>query len=81
MRAYLSAAMLSIAISVTGCGSNDETEPEPEQEPMKVEDTVFGDLVGTQDKARDRANEAVDVHRDALERRLNQDEGASAPEE
>ncbi len=65
--------MLVAALALGGCGSS---EPEPEPEPMKVEDTVFGDLVGTQDKARDRTNDAVDTHREALERRLDSDEGA-----
>lgn len=76
--------MLVAALALAGCGSSEpEREPEPEPEPMKVEDTVFGDLVGTQDKARDRTNEAVDTHREALEQRLEADEGAppEAPEE
>jgi hypothetical protein len=47
---------------------------------MQVEETVFGDLVGTQDKARDRSNAAVEQHREALDSRLEADEGAP-PEE
>ena len=78
MRAILMSGALVAALLMTGCGSNEE--PEPKEEPMKVEDTVFGDLVGTQDKARDRANQAVDVHREGLESRLEEDEGAP-PEE
>ncbi len=77
MRAILAIGVLAVALSIAGCGSS---EPEPEEEPMKVEDTVFGDLVGTQDKARDGANQAVDVHREGLESRLEEDEGAP-PEE
>ncbi len=75
--------MLVAALVLAGCGSS-ESEPEPERETIKVEDTVFGDLVGTQDKARDRTNAAVDAHREALEQRLEADEGArpeSAPPE
>jgi hypothetical protein len=74
MRKFRLAGVLAIALSTAGCGG--EEPPEPEEEPMKVEDTVFGDLVGTQDKARDGANQAVDVHRKALEQRLGEDEGA-----
>lgn len=74
MRGIRAVAVLAVALSMAGCGGQEQ--PEPEQEPMKVEDTVFGDLVGTQDKARDRANQAVDVHRKALEQRLGKDEGA-----
>ena len=78
MRAILALSVLLAMALAAGCGGNDE--PKPEEEPMKVEDTVFGDLVGTQDKARDRANAAVDLHRDALEKRLDADEDAP-PEE
>lgn len=78
MRATTAIGWLAAVLAIAGCGGG---EPEPEKEPMKVEDTVFGDLVGTQDKARDRANAAVDTHRDALEDRLEADEGAPPPEE
>ncbi|MEX0733175.1 MAG: hypothetical protein WD944_00270 [Steroidobacteraceae bacterium] len=77
MRAILALGVLTVALTMAGCGSS---EPEPEEPPMKVEDTVFGDLVGTQDKARDRVNEAVEVHRDSLEKRIDADEDAP-PEE
>jgi len=77
MRATTTIGMLTVALALAGCGGG---EPEPEKEPMKVEDTVFGDLIGTQDKARDRANAAVETHRKALESRLEADEGAP-PEE
>ena len=79
MRAKTAIGMLAIALALAGCGG----EPEPEKEPMKVEDTVFGDLVGTQEKARDGANAAVEVHREAMDSRLEADEGAppEPPEE
>ena len=48
---------------------------------MKVEDTAFGPLIGTQDKARDRSNAAVELHRESLDRRLEEDEGAPREEE
>jgi len=72
MRTGMMIGLLAIALPLCGCGSS---EPEDEKPPMKVEDTVFGDLVGTQDKARDRANAAVETHREALESRLEADEG------
>jgi len=76
MRAGWAAGMFAV-LATAGCS---ESEPEPEEPPMKVEETVFGDLVGTQDKARDRTNEAVDAHRAALEAQINESE-APAPEE
>lgn len=77
MRTGMTIGLLAIALLLCGCGGS---EPEPEEPPMKVEDTVFGELVGTQDKVRDRTNAAVDAHREALKTRLETDEGA-APEE
>jgi hypothetical protein len=77
MRATKTIGMLAIALAIAGCGGG---EPEHEKETMKVEDTVFGDLIGTQDKARDRTNAAIEAHREALESQLEADEGPP-PEE
>lgn len=78
MRAILALGVLTVALTTTGCGSSDA--PKEEEPPMKVEDTVFGDLIGTQDKARDRANAAVELHRESLDKRLQEDEGAPKEE-
>jgi len=77
MRANWAFGMVVAALAA-GCGGNEE--PEEEEPPMKVEDTVFGDLVGTQDKARDRSNAAVELHRESLNKRLDEDEGAPKEE-
>jgi hypothetical protein len=77
MRAILAFGVLSATLA-TGCGGN--KEPEEEEPPMKVENTVFGDLVGTQDKARDRSNAAVELHRESMDKRLEEDEGAAQEE-
>jgi nitrous oxide reductase accessory protein NosL len=77
MRAIWAFGVLAAAL-VAGCSSNEE--PKEEEPPMKVEDTVFGDLIGTQDKARDGANAAVELHRESLNKRLEEDEGASKEE-
>lgn len=72
---------LAVLLLTAGCGGGgDDRDEEREEAPMQVEETVFGDLVGTQDKARDRSNAAVEQHREALESRLEADEGAP-PEE
>jgi hypothetical protein len=79
MGANFAIGMLALAAVLAGCGGSEE--PKEKEEPMKVEDTAFGPLVGTQDKARDRANAAVEVHRENLDDRLEQDEGDSRKEE
>ncbi len=76
MRATWLAGTLA-ALAMGGCGSS---ESETEEPPMKVEDTVFGDLVSTQDKARDRVNAAVETHKAALEAQINESEDPK-PEE
>jgi len=78
MRAILALGMLTVALTTAGCSSSDE--PEEEEPPMKVEDTAFGPLIGTQDKARDDANAAVELHRESLNKRLEEDEGAPKEE-
>jgi hypothetical protein len=74
MRNYVTVGVLAAALALAACGGGDE--PEKNEEPMKVEDTVFGPLVGTPEKVEDRANAAVEVHREKLDERLEQDEGS-----
>jgi len=76
MRAAWTAGLLSI-LAAGGCG---DRESEPEKPPMKVEETVFRDLVGTQDKARDRTNQAIEQHRQALDEQINNDEAPPVEE-
>jgi hypothetical protein len=70
-------ALGAMAVALAGCGGGEEPEPEREEEAMKVEDTAFGPLIGTQDEARDRANAAVEVRRENMEKRLEEDEGGT----
>ncbi|TAK51229.1 MAG: hypothetical protein EPO25_17235 [Gammaproteobacteria bacterium] len=76
MRVWTSGVTV-LALALAGCGQD---EAEPQEPPMAVEDTVFGDLVATQDQARDRTNAALEQHREALKSQLDVAEG-SAPEE
>lgn len=69
------AALLLAALA--GCGGGDREE----RELMKPEDTVVGDLVTAPGKVEDRTNAAMDLHRDALEERLRQDEGGTPAEQ
>lgn len=73
MRAIFAIGILALAPALAGCGGPDE--PGPKEEPMKVEDTAFGPLIGTQDKAGDRTNAAVDLHRENMNERLDEAEG------
>ncbi len=76
MRAIWMAGLFAV-LAMAGCGSS---EPEPEKPPMKVEDTAFGDLISTQDKARDRTNAAVEQHKAALDAQISASEDQK-PEE
>jgi len=71
---FTTIGMMTAALLIAGCGGQDEPEKKKEA-PMKVEDTAFGPLIGTQDKARDRANAAVEERRENLNERLEEDEG------
>ena len=52
MRFASCAAAVVVSFVLAGCGSS-EPPPEPRRsEPMAVEDTVFGDMIETQDRAR-----------------------------
>ena len=82
MRATAAIGWLAALLALAGCGGGErDQEPEPEKETIPVEDTVFGDLVGTQDKARDRTNAAIDAHRKAMEAQIKADEAPPPSEE
>jgi hypothetical protein len=65
--------VLLMVTALPACGGG---EPE-EREVMKPEETVFRDLVTAPDKVQDRTDAAMEAHRDALEQRLREDEGAA----
>jgi hypothetical protein len=68
-RARLTAVLLFAAIAACGGGEKKEREV------MKPEETVFRNLVTAPQKAEDRADAAIDVHREALEKQLRESEG------
>ncbi|MBX3702920.1 MAG: hypothetical protein KF822_04030 [Steroidobacteraceae bacterium] len=71
------ATVLAALLLAAGCGGGDEgREAQAAEPPMKVEDTVVGDLVTAPARVEDSANAAVDAHREALRSRLEADEGA-----
>lgn len=68
-------AVLALA-ALAACGG--APEPEPEREPVE---TVFDDMIGTQQKAQDRLDAAREGHREAFERELEASEGGSGDAE
>lgn len=73
-----SLAILSLAViaagALSGCGGSSETEAPPE--PPPVEDTAFGDMVGTMDKARG-VQDTVDTHKQDVDQQIQSAEGQS----
>jgi hypothetical protein len=59
------------SLMLIGCGSADR-----ERAPPPVEETAFGDMVGTMDKARG-VQDTVDAHKQDLDRQLESQEGQS----
>lgn len=62
-------------ILAAACGGEGQGAREEQREPVE---TVFDDMIGTQDKARQRLDAAQEGHRDALERQLSESEGGPA---
>lgn len=56
---------VALAAVLGGCGSAGE----PQAEPPPVEETAFGDMVGTMDKAR-AVESTMQQHKDALDKSI-----------
>jgi hypothetical protein len=67
---------LLAALFVAGCGQDNSSR---EEEPMAVEDTVFGDQVETIQRAEDRARE-MEGRVQELNEQLEGAEGESRPD-
>lgn len=67
---------LLAALVVAGCGENNSSR---EEEPMAVEDTVFGDQVEQIQRAEDRAREMEGRMQD-LNKQLDSAEGQPRPD-
>ncbi len=78
MRIYVTIVLVCAALALAGCGAPDE--PEEKEEPMKVEDTAFGPLVGTPKKVEERTDAAAEQYRESMNKRLEEDEGGPAQE-
>jgi hypothetical protein len=76
----LALALAALPLAAGCGGAGDDRSREAGEPPMKVEDTVVGDLVTAPERVEDRTNAAMDGHREALESRIEADEGAP-PEE
>lgn len=77
MRVYVTFGCVAAALALAGCGGAGK---DGKEEPMKVEDTAFGPLVGAPKRVEQRTDAAVKQHRDSMDRRLDEDEGGSREE-
>lgn len=65
-----------VAVMLGGCSSDSE-DTEATAEPLAVEDSAFGDMVGTMDKARS-VEDTLDAHKQEMDRQLRINEGEAA---
>lgn len=65
---------LIAALMLSACGAADEDADSAKETPT-VDDTAFGDMVGTLDKAKG-VQDTVDAHKKATDRRLDEGEEA-----
>jgi len=66
---------LSLACALSACGpSADQPSADQSPELPPVEDTAFGDMVGTMDKAR-AVEDTTMAHKEELDRALQEAEG------
>jgi len=65
------ATVVVLIAALAACGGDEDREV------MKPEETVFRDLVTAPDKVEDRTNQAMDTHREALQRQIAESEGAA----
>jgi len=65
-------SLVAALLLLTACGAQDEPRPEP----PPVEDTAFGDMVGTMDKAR-AVEDTTLQHKEDIDRALQESEGAT----
>ncbi len=62
--ATLSSSVLIAALAAAGLAGCGKSEPKP---PPKVEETVFGDLVATKERARVETEKAMEANKQKLE--------------
>jgi hypothetical protein len=72
------ASLLATAALVSACGGDPEPAA-PEEPPPRVR-TFADDMIGVKDKAQQRTEAAVETHRDAMQQRLQEDEGGAPAE-
>lgn len=73
IRIKITAAAILLA-ALAGCGSSEPPQPPPA--PPPVQDTAFGDLVGTMDRARG-VQDTVQQQKEATDKAIENSEGAS----
>ncbi|MBC7984602.1 MAG: hypothetical protein H7Y02_12190 [Candidatus Obscuribacterales bacterium] len=65
----------TILVSLAACGPDKKAEPKPPPPPA-VKDTVFGDLVGTKDRARDETNKTMQQRNEQMDQAVKKNEAA-----
>ena len=68
-------SIVLVTILLSGLGACGKSEPKP---PPKVEDTVFGGLVATKERAKTDTEKAMQVNQQKLEEAMKKQDEAAA---
>jgi len=72
------ASLIAVAMLASACGGDPEP-PRAEDPPERVS-TFADDTIELKDKAQQRTEAAVETHREAMQQRLQEDEGGAPAE-
>jgi hypothetical protein len=75
MRRLNAPALVLLALMLASCDSGKEADSQPPAEPKARVATFADPLIGTQEKARQRTEDAVETHRQALDQQMRAAEG------
>ncbi len=68
---------LIVVLTFGGLSACGKSEPPPEKKSLKVEDTVFGGLVATKERAKVETEKAMELNKQKLDEAMKKSEDGS----